>query len=65
LLKHLHELLALPAAERLKRRYEKYRAYGHFLEKARVPAEKVEQPVNGAAAGAKATTAPADAAPAA
>src|SRR5689334_3831832 len=33
LLKHLNELLALPVAERLKRRYEKFRAYGHFQEK--------------------------------
>src|SRR6267143_805737 len=31
LLKHLVELLAIPAAERLKSRYEKYRAFGHFL----------------------------------
>ncbi|HHY84226.1 MAG TPA: acetyl-CoA carboxylase carboxyltransferase subunit alpha [Verrucomicrobia bacterium] len=37
LLEHLEELLKMPAAERLKRRYEKYRNYGHFLEKA--PAE--------------------------
>jgi acetyl-CoA carboxylase carboxyl transferase subunit alpha len=33
LLKHLNEVLALPVAERLKRRYEKYRAHGHFFEK--------------------------------
>jgi acetyl-CoA carboxylase carboxyl transferase subunit alpha len=33
LLKHLNELLALPLAELLKRRYEKYRAHGHFFEK--------------------------------
>ena len=33
LLKHLNELLALPVAELLKRRYEKYRAHGHFFEK--------------------------------
>jgi acetyl-CoA carboxylase carboxyl transferase subunit alpha len=38
LLKHLNELLALPVAERLKKRYEKYRAHGHFLEKI-APAE--------------------------
>ena len=42
LLKHLNELLALPAAERLKKRYEKFRAYGHFLEKKAAPAEKPE-----------------------
>ena len=33
LLKHLKEVLALPVAARLKKRYEKYRAHGHFLEK--------------------------------
>jgi len=35
LLKHLNELLAIPAPERLKQRYAKYRAYGHFIEKPR------------------------------
>ena len=33
LLKHLQEILALPVAERLKRRYDKFRAHGHFHEK--------------------------------
>ena len=33
LLKHLAELLAMPSDERLKKRYEKFRAHGHFLEK--------------------------------
>jgi acetyl-CoA carboxylase carboxyl transferase subunit alpha len=33
LLKHLEEILALPVAERLKRRYQKFRAHGHFHEK--------------------------------
>jgi acetyl-CoA carboxylase carboxyl transferase subunit alpha len=33
LLKHLEEILALPIAERLKKRYEKFRAHGHFHEK--------------------------------
>jgi acetyl-CoA carboxylase carboxyl transferase subunit alpha len=33
LLKHLSEILALPAAQRLKQRYEKFRAHGHFHEK--------------------------------
>jgi len=37
LLKHLGELVALPPADRLKRRYEKYRAYGHYLEKSATP----------------------------
>jgi acetyl-CoA carboxylase carboxyl transferase subunit alpha len=38
LLKHLGELVALPPADRLKKRYEKYRAYGHYLEKSATPA---------------------------
>lgn len=33
LLRHLEELKGLSGAERLKRRYEKFRAHGHFLEK--------------------------------
>jgi acetyl-CoA carboxylase carboxyl transferase subunit alpha len=33
LLKHLAEVQEMPVAERLKKRYEKYRAHGHFLEK--------------------------------
>ena len=40
LLKHLEEILALPVAERLKRRYGKFRAHGHFH-------EKVEPAANG------------------
>ncbi len=35
LLKHLEEVLALPVAERLKTRYAKFRAHGHFTEEAR------------------------------
>jgi acetyl-CoA carboxylase carboxyl transferase subunit alpha len=38
--RHLGELLAMSGAERLKKRYEKFRAHGHFLEKAIVPVEK-------------------------
>ena len=34
LLKHLEQILALPVAERLKKRYEKFRAHGQFIEKA-------------------------------
>jgi len=34
LLRHLEEVLALPAPNRLKRRYQKFRAHGHFTEKA-------------------------------
>ena len=56
LLKHLNELLALPTAERLKKRYEKYRAHGHFLEKIPPPAEQARPAVNGAVT---ATAAPA------
>ena len=34
LIKHLEEILALPVATRLKLRYDKFRAHGHFIEKA-------------------------------
>jgi len=40
LIRNLNELLALPGPERLKKRYEKFRAHGHFLEKPPTPAEK-------------------------
>jgi acetyl-CoA carboxylase carboxyl transferase subunit alpha len=33
LLKHLKELLSVPTSDRLRQRYAKYRAHGHFLEK--------------------------------
>jgi acetyl-CoA carboxylase carboxyl transferase subunit alpha len=33
LLRHLEELLAMSAKERLKKRYDKFRAFGHFQEK--------------------------------
>jgi acetyl-CoA carboxylase carboxyl transferase subunit alpha len=33
LLKNLDELIQMPPAERLKRRYAKFRGFGHFLEK--------------------------------
>src|SRR5688572_16989572 len=33
LLKQLNQLLAMPAADRLKQRYAKFRSYGHFSEK--------------------------------
>ena len=42
LLKHLGELLKMALADRLKGRYEKYRSFGHFLEKSPSPAESVE-----------------------
>ena len=42
LLAQLDELLAMPPADRLKARYEKYRAFGHFLEKAPGPGEANE-----------------------
>jgi hypothetical protein len=32
LLKHLNQLQALPAPDRLKQRYAKFRAFGHFNE---------------------------------
>ena len=39
LLKHLEQVLALPAADRLKQRYNKFRAFGHFSEKQPAAAE--------------------------
>jgi acetyl-CoA carboxylase carboxyl transferase subunit alpha len=36
LLKHLEQLLRMPPSERLRQRYEKFRAYGHFLERRRL-----------------------------
>lgn len=33
LLKHLEQLIQMPTAERMKQRYAKFRAYGHFAEK--------------------------------
>jgi acetyl-CoA carboxylase carboxyl transferase subunit alpha len=41
LLKHLDQLLALPEADRLKTRYQKFRSFGHFEEAQTVVAEKV------------------------
>jgi len=41
LLRHLEQLLATPGPERLKQRYTKFRAYGHFIEK-QPPTEKIE-----------------------
>jgi acetyl-CoA carboxylase carboxyl transferase subunit alpha len=41
-LKHLEQVLALPEADRLKQRYAKFRAFGHFAEKQPVAAEKAE-----------------------
>jgi acetyl-CoA carboxylase carboxyl transferase subunit alpha len=41
--KHLEEILALPAAERLKQRYEKFRSYGHFTEHMNPEANGVAQ----------------------
>lgn len=41
LIKNLQELLQMPARERLQRRYEKYRLFGHFLEKTRTPAAEL------------------------
>jgi acetyl-CoA carboxylase carboxyl transferase subunit alpha len=40
LLKHLEQLKALSPADRLKQRYAKFRAFGHFTEKQPVAAEK-------------------------
>jgi acetyl-CoA carboxylase carboxyl transferase subunit alpha len=40
LIKHLVELKAMTGAERLKKRYEKFRSHGHFLEQSPTEAEK-------------------------
>jgi acetyl-CoA carboxylase carboxyl transferase subunit alpha len=50
LLKHLEQMLALTVPERLKGRYEKFRAHGHFL-------EKPEKQDSGEIKGAKAVSA--------
>jgi acetyl-CoA carboxylase carboxyl transferase subunit alpha len=42
LLKHLAEVSALSAKDRLKARYAKFRAHGHFIEKELTPGEKQE-----------------------
>jgi len=65
LLKHLVELLALPSAERLKKRYEKFRAHGHFLEKPLPRAEKSESPkkTSRRTHAAASTSSPAEATP--
>jgi len=41
LLKHLEQLQALPVPERLKQRYAKFRAFGHYVEKHPAAAEKI------------------------
>jgi acetyl-CoA carboxylase carboxyl transferase subunit alpha len=46
LLKHLETLRALPAADRLKQRYEKFRAHGQFLEKVQPPASEARPALN-------------------
>lgn len=40
LTRHLDELLKMSGTDRLKSRYQKFRAHGHFLERAPTPAEK-------------------------
>jgi len=42
LVKHLEEVLEFSAADRLKQRYAKFRAYGHVAEKEPAPMEKAE-----------------------
>src|SRR5215467_6227096 len=45
LIRHLDDLSKLSATDRLKQRYEKFRAYGHFLEKKPVLQEKPAEQV--------------------
>jgi len=42
LLRHLEQLLQMNPADRLKARYQKFRAYGHFAEKPAAPAEPAQ-----------------------
>jgi len=49
LLKHLEKILVLPVAERLKKRYEKFRAHGQFYEKVQPPASEARPVLNPAA----------------
>jgi len=62
LLRHLHEVQALPAAERLKKRYDRYRSCGPFHETNPAPVSNLEpqpaQPARGAHAEAKSGDAP-------
>lgn len=60
-LKHLSQVQALPTAERLKKRYEKFRAHGHFLERSSTPAEieAGRKPVRRSGSKAAPTVAPA------
>jgi len=51
LLKHLKQLLKLDVADRLKQRYGKYRAMGHFLEKPLPQAKDAEVPMEAAKGG--------------
>jgi len=57
LLRHLEELLKMTAEDRLKKRYEKFRACGHFLEKAPAPVELAPE-AKGVTASAAASPAP-------
>jgi len=51
LLKHLEELLALPTGIRLKKRYAKFRGFGHFVEgKSVVATDSFAAPVPAATA---------------
>jgi hypothetical protein len=42
-LKNLEAILELSTAERLKKRYEKFRSHGQFIEKAELPENNVPQ----------------------
>jgi acetyl-CoA carboxylase carboxyl transferase subunit alpha len=50
LVKHLQEVIDLPAADRVKTRYAKYRAHGQFLEKVQPPVQET-RPALGPAPG--------------
>jgi acetyl-CoA carboxylase carboxyl transferase subunit alpha len=58
LLAHLEQLLAIPAAERLKQRYAKFRNFGRFIEKNPNALEVPETPVAPAAIAQETTVSP-------
>lgn len=60
-LKHLAQVQALSKDNRLKRRYEKFRAHGHFLERSPTPAEADAARKSSRKGAAKSAAAPANA----
>jgi len=63
LTKHLDELCAMTGAERLKKRYEKFRGHGHFLEQGEITTEKTPAKKSSKRAAPLVPAAPAASAP--